>query len=75
MVARAGILVRSISKAEPLKVEGCSRLDCFPRAILEEGTVKRTDQVITDNIRLDVRPATWMEYQVYMRENLVVMNT
>ena len=30
VVERAGILVRSIAKAEPLKMKGCKRLDCFP---------------------------------------------
>ena len=30
MEEMAGILVRSIAKAEPLKVERCSRLDCYP---------------------------------------------
>ena len=30
VVERAGTSVRSIDKAEPLKEEGCRRLDCFP---------------------------------------------
>ena len=30
LVERVGISVRSIAKAEPLKMEGCKRLDCFP---------------------------------------------
>ena len=30
VVERAGILFRSIAKADPLKMEGCKRLDHFP---------------------------------------------
>ena len=70
VVERAGILVRSIAKAEPLKMEGCKRLDCFP-CTSGGGNCEKKGY----GIKLDARPATRMEYQVYMREKLVAMHT